>query len=149
MAEGLEGHGGGIVGLLELIDQHQEAVEYELLVAGYRLDDLGTPALSWRDLLVLMHRWLSLPHNAVAEAVDGHTRWTVAEQLLAVIVDVLEWANWQRLGKRSAPKPKRVPRPWEKSASKKYGKDPIPASQFDAWWESRSSKPEKKRVRRR
>jgi hypothetical protein len=35
----------------------------------------------------------------------------VLEQLVAAAVDVLQVANWQRAGKRSAPRPKPVRRP--------------------------------------
>lgn len=129
---------GGIFGLLELIGQHQEAVEFELLAHGFRLRDVGSEAFNWRDLYVLVRRWQKQPGNALAEGVQGHPVWTVAEQILAIIADVLAYANWQRLKKRSAPKPKRLPRPWEKKRSRQLGSDPIPISSFDGWWDSKA-----------
>lgn len=59
--------------------------------------------------------------------------WGPAEYLLALIADELAIANWQRQGKKGAPRPKPLPRPGDKSVT--YGSDPIPASEFESWWE--------------
>jgi hypothetical protein len=139
VAEGLRSDGGGIVGLHRLLEEHGEAIEYDLLDHQFRLDDLGTEALSWRDLFVLIRRWQKLPETATCEAVHGR-RWTTTEQLLAGAVDVLQAANWQRAGKKTAAKPKPVPRPWEQSRTQAIGKDPIAIGDFDVWWESQSRK---------
>lgn len=40
--------------------------------------------------------------------------WGPTEHLLAVAVDVLQGANWQRAGKKSAPRPKPIERPRSK-----------------------------------
>jgi len=128
---------GGIFGLFELVEQHREAIEYELIRAGVRLRDVGSERFTWRDLFVLVRGWQKAPHNAVAEAVHGHPVWSVAEQLAAILVDTLAFANWQRAGKKSAPKPKRLPRPWEQTKAQTLGRDPIPISEFDDWWESK------------
>ena len=40
--------------LLDVVDDHRAAVKYDLLKHGRRLSDLGTPALSWSDALVLL-----------------------------------------------------------------------------------------------
>lgn len=101
------------------------------------MDDLGV-SLSWRDLWVLVMRWQRTPGTALCEAVHGE-RWTTEAQLLATVIDVLELANWQRIGKKTAPKPKRFPRPWEKAQGQKLGRDPIPVSEFDAWWDAQSA----------
>lgn len=133
MAEGLGGHPGGIAGLLRLLDEHGEAVEYDLISLGLRLDDLGTPALSWRDLLVIV---TNLPRtSALARDIVGEDAlWGVGEHLLATVVDVLQQGNWQRGQKPHAPRPKPVKRPGAKSETKTYGSDPIPIADFDAWW---------------
>ncbi|MFF2631956.1 hypothetical protein ACFVR6_03645 [Microbacterium sp. NPDC058021] len=138
MAGDVVDHAGGIYGLLDLVDEHQEAVEYELLRAGHRLRDVPSKQLNWRDLYVLLRRWQKTPHNAVGEAIHGHALWSIEEQLLAVAVDTLAFANWQRMRKPHAPKPKRLPRPWEASKGRQLGSEPIPISQFDDWWESKA-----------
>jgi len=139
VAGGLGHRRGGILGLYGLLTEHGEAIEYDLLERGMRLDDLGTEALSWRDLLVLVRRWQVMPSTATSEAVHG-TRWSVTDQLLALIFDVLNQANWQRQKKRTAPKPKPLPRPWDAAKSTSIGSDPIPISQFDEWWDSPARK---------
>jgi len=40
--------------------------------------------------------------------------WGPTEHLLALAVDVLQGANWQRAGKRSAPRPRPIERPRSK-----------------------------------
>lgn len=99
MAAGLGPHSGGILGLYRLLGEHGEAIEFDLLERHYRLDDLGTEALSWRDLFVLVRRWEKQPGTATAEAVHGE-RWSVTDQLLAHVFDLLNLANWQRAGKK-------------------------------------------------
>jgi len=59
--------------------------------------------------------------------------WSTSEQLLAVIANALHMANWQRAGK--GPKPKQILPPQAKQQSQTFGKDPIPISQFDGWWD--------------
>lgn len=135
MARRLAGHRGGIAGLLEELDEHAEAIEYDLLTLGFRLEDLGTPALSWRDLLVIMRH---LPRtSAYARAKFGtDAAWGLTEHLLATAVDVLQTANWQRGGKKAGPKPKPVPRPGKTKKTRRIGRDPIPVKDFNAWWDS-------------
>lgn len=135
MAGWVERGPGGILGLLTLIDDHREAVEFDLLMAGLRLVDLGG-SLSWWHLLVLVRRWSNQPGTALSEAQHGHRLWTVGEQLLAMAVDALHEGNWQRAGKKHAPKPKPVERPWQKKQVRRLGSGAIPIGEFDAWWES-------------
>lgn len=61
--------------------------------------------------------------------------WSVEAQILAEAVDALNLANWQRGGRRSAPKPKPLPRPWLKPKGRSLGSDPIPISAFNDWWD--------------
>lgn len=139
MARRLVGGRGGIYGLLELLDEHQEAIEYELLVIGRHLDELGTRALTWRDLYVLVRRWQMTPGNAFASSVHGHEVPSWSEQVLAVIVDILNGIAFiLKRGKGS--RPKRLQRWWEKRKTQKFGRDAIPIAQFDAWWESAGKK---------
>jgi len=133
----VDGRPGGSWRLLDLVDEHQEAVEFELLRAGFRLRDVGSEQLDWRDFYVLVRGWVNVPHNEVARSARGHDLWTVEEQLLAIAADRLAHANWQRAGRRVAP-PKPLPRPWDKKKSRQLGRDAIPISQFDDWWESQA-----------
>lgn len=111
-------------------------MEFDLLSMGRRLEDLGTPALSWRDLLVVVNH--SGPQSALARVTNPEmAAWAsgaVVPWLLATVADLLAAANWQRAGKNSAPKPKPIPRPDSKPAGSRYGSEPIPVSEFEDWW---------------
>lgn len=143
MAGSVEHQRGGILSLCRLIERYGEAIEFDLLNSGWTLDELGE-RLSWRDLLVLIQRWQQVADTALAEAIHGKV-WKVTDQLLAEVIDVLNVANWQRAGKKSAPRPKRFPRPWEKPRGRKLGADPVPISKFNDWWEARSKHGRKRR----
>jgi hypothetical protein len=79
------------------------------------------------------------PNSALAKELHG-ARWSTEAQLMAFALDALHLGNWQRAGKRTAPKPKPIPRPWEKPKTTSLGSKPIPISQFDSWWESHKPK---------
>ena len=105
---------------------------------GRRLEDLGTDRLSWRDLYVVVHQ--SGPRSALARARDPEAAaWASGDAtawMLASLLDLTAQGNWQRQGKRNAPKPKPVKRPGGKVESTTYGADPIPVRDFDAWWDN-------------
>lgn len=132
MARGVGHQPGGIQGLVELLAEHGEAVEYDLITLGLRLRDLGTPAFTWRDLLVIV---LNLPRAAALrrEQLGDAAEWGVLEYLMARNVEAGEGANWQRAGGKGA-RPKPLPRPGQKSESKRFGSGAIPISEFDDWW---------------
>lgn len=102
---------------------------------GRTLDALGTEALTWYDLAAFVKHLQRDPESALAVELHGPT-WSVEAQLLATIADSLAWANWQRAGKKTAPKPTPIPRPWEKPKSTSLGSDAIPIADFDDWWNS-------------
>lgn len=72
--------------------------------------DLGSERLSWRRFGNLVSR---LP---VGSQLDRDTRgpeatWGNVEHLLAIAVDVLQVANWQRSADKKTPRPVPLPRP--------------------------------------
>jgi len=72
----------------------------------------------------------------VRSAAGEAAAWGPIEHLLAMVVDALRLANWQRGGDKFAPRPDPVPRPGVSDGGQRLGSDPIPASQFDDWWAS-------------
>ena len=146
MDGGLHDWPGGITSLCRLIDRYGEAIEYDLLMAGRSLDQLGY-TLSWRDLWVLFLRWQKTAGTATGEAVHGHMIPTYLDDLTAGLFDLQSASVWQRGGKRGAPKPKPVKRPWLKPKARVLGSAPIPISQFHDWWDAKVK--EKRRGRRR
>jgi hypothetical protein len=135
VGRGVERDAGGIAGLCRLLGEHGEAIEYDLIQLGLRLDWLGTEALSWRDLLVIVRQ--AGPGSRLALATQGaRALWSQTDYLLADVIDLLAEANWQRAGNKHAPRPKRVQRPGVTSPDEgqKFGRDPIPISEFNDWW---------------
>ena len=77
---------------------------------GLRLSWLGSEALTWRDLYVIVKQ--SPPDSAIHRSLAGPDHvWGLQEHLLAAVFDVLAAANWQRGGDENAKKPERLPRP--------------------------------------
>lgn len=61
--------------------------------------------------------------------------WSTNTYLLALAVDALHDANWQRGGgPKGGPRPERVERPNQKRTHS-FGSDPIPISEFNDWWD--------------
>lgn len=119
MAGVLAGDRGGILGLLRLLEEHGEAIEYELLTIGKHIDHLGTRRLSWRDLLVVVKQ--APPQGALHRALDPEGwGWDVNSYLLAADVDTLMVANWQRAGDKRKKRPDPILRPGQK---KKRGRN--------------------------
>jgi hypothetical protein len=143
MAGKLRDHSGGILGLYSEVlsdPRLRKAVQYDLLIRGYTLDDLGTEALSWYDLLVMLQYMQQDHSSALATEIHG-AHWSVDAQLLAVVSDALAIANWQRAGRKHAPRPKPIQRPWDKPKTQSLGRDAIPISKFEDWWDSKASTP--------
>ena len=133
MAEGLRCCGGGIFGLLELIEEYPEEVEYDLISHGLRLRQLGTEQLSWRDLLVIVRQ--QPRDSALIRAQDPDTaHWGMTEHLLAIVADAARLGVWQRGGGKKSDRPKPIPRPGSETEQKKVHKgDVMPVDEMAAW----------------
>lgn len=84
---------------------------------------MGSEAFTWRDLLDIV-AYLP-PSSALQRVVNPEwAQWLSGQMnghLLAVIADGVQVGNWQRQGKKSATKPKPIPRPGIDDGSTKYG----------------------------
>lgn len=79
------------------------------------LSGVTTGELSWRRLGVLV---AGLPSDCcLARTVSPGAVWSTEAHLLAGVIDNLAWANWQRSGKKNAPKPRPVQRPGTRSGT--------------------------------
>lgn len=87
----------------------------------------------------MVRRFQAVPTSASSRAIHGE-HWGTTDQLLAVVIDLLNVGNWQRQGNKNAPKPKRFPRPWERTRSRRFGSGAIPISRFNDWWDSKRKK---------
>lgn len=66
--------------------------------------------------------------------VGADAEWGLSEQLLALIGDALNAANWQRGAGKRADYPRPIPRPGVGEDTKtSYGKDAIPLEDMAAW----------------
>lgn len=110
MAGSVRGGRGGIVGLLDVLDRHGEAIEHDLVCAGWTLDDVPG-RLNWRALNRFVRQSAKQPGSAFARELAGDDAgWGMTEMLLASILDGVAAGNWQRGGGKG-PRPKPVPRP--------------------------------------
>jgi hypothetical protein len=120
------------VSLLALLDEYQEAVEFDLIALGLRLRNVGSEDFSWRDLLVVIRQ--SSPESALFRALNPKDfQWGLSELLLAEIADAANVANWQRGGGKRRDYPKPIPRPGVEPDEQKYGAKPIPIDEMAEW----------------
>lgn len=131
MAGGVWHHGGGIAGLARLLSEHGEAIEYDLIRLGLRLDWLGTQCFSWRDLWVIVRQ--CGPDTALWRADDCRREQTVTTDLLRSVefsLRVLAWQNTKDGATgRNAPQP--VLFDWEKTRDE-YAGDVMPLDELKA-----------------
>ena len=116
------------------MNEHLEALDYDLLTFGLDLRDLGTPDLSWRRLRAVI---TYLPTtSALARSIHGDKAlWTTGEHLLAAVADALHAANWQRGGGKGR-KPAAVPRPGtEDPGSRKLGTGSMSMDEAQAFFD--------------
>ncbi|WP_141717925.1 DUF5361 domain-containing protein [Nocardia altamirensis] len=123
MAAGVEHRPGGILGLLELCDQHGEAIEADLIRAGLRLRDVGSKRFTWRDFAVLVRE--SSSDSALLRAMHPERyRWGQVEHLLADLVDVANLLLWSKTkdGSHNRNRPAPYPRPGVEDKTKRQVK---------------------------
>lgn len=124
---------GGIQSLRRLLDEYSEAVEYDLISLGLRIDDLGTERLSWRDLKVIITR---MPQERSALAAERHpedSAWGLLHMLTAELVDVQRVALWAKTkdGAKNRNRPKPIERPGRRP--EKFGKKPLELDKMRDW----------------
>lgn len=104
-----------------LIDEHGEAIEYDLIGLGLRLRDCPSPAFNWRDLLVLCRRWGRESELYQALHPEDDTTWGVSEYILAHIADSTVLRLWQAAGGKTR-RPEPIPRPGDtREGAQHYG----------------------------
>lgn len=84
-------------------------MEYELIRLDLRLRWLGTPLLTVRDLVLVVS--MAPPDSPLTLTIAPDARWSLQAHLLALAVDALSAANWQRSGGKGSRRPEPIPRP--------------------------------------
>jgi hypothetical protein len=112
-----------------------QAIEADLLRAGFTLKDLGK-RVTWRAVLAFVKR---APQDSAVyrEMVGEDAVWTLEAQLMALAVDVLNIANFQR-GSGKGTKPKPLERPGVRPKGREvYGdrSDAVSPAEFRSFWD--------------
>lgn len=121
---------GGILALLDFFEEgHQQAVEADLILHGYRPDRMGTSELPWHTVFLFARAMASKLGSNTAVSVNGPgAQWTVQERLLNQLNNHLHWLAWTKSKDASRPgaqppKPHHLPGLEPKEAQgKRYGK---------------------------
>ena len=120
-----------IIGLLDLMDEHEEAIAYDCLTLGLRLRNVGTEDFTWGDLLAIVRQ--SPRSSALYRAMNpDEAEWGLTEQLLAVVADYTAVGNWQRGQGKQKDYPKPIPRPGVQG-DKRYGKQAVSIDEMAEW----------------
>ena len=90
------------------------------------MSGLATGELTWRRLGVLV-RHLPRVSSTVRAQRGADAEWGALEHLTAAAVDALRVANWQRSGRRGAPRPKPIQRPGQ--GPQRFG-TPVPVDRM-------------------
>lgn len=124
------------------MSRYPEELEYDLITnTNFTLDDIGF-RLPERALLAFVR---GVPRSSLlSRAVHGQEGWAWSLQdnvpgLLAAVIDELrsfEYIYAQSMSKRRLPRPRPIKRPGiADDDSRKIGKDPIPISEWETFWE--------------
>ncbi|MFI7001355.1 DUF5361 domain-containing protein [Nocardia sp. NPDC050175] len=119
MARPFGGRPGGILSLDALLEEHTEAIEYDLIALGLRLRRLATDDLSWSDLKAIV-KYAPLD-SALARATKGADhQWQLSEHLLADVADSLRWLVWSKTtaAQDGRDRPVPIPRPGVRRAER-------------------------------
>lgn len=133
------GRTGGIAGLVEIIESHGKALNYDLMTkTRWTLADAGR-GMPWSALSAFV-AYLP-PDSALSRSLGEDATWTRDQMLMALIADELAIANWLFVSKgvkksQRPAKPKPIPRPGieREDKGRHIGADPIPISEFDTWY---------------
>lgn len=125
--------------LIDLIDEHGPAFEYDLMRCGSRLRDFPDNGVSWRDLSILVQQGSKDSSSALWRSLNPDWQWGTQEMLLALLVDELRlFAHQHAVGSPNlrAPqrRPKPIPRPGITPDEQTIGgKDPLPIDEMAEW----------------
>ena len=122
--------------LIDLIDEHGPAIEYDLMRCGSRLRDFPDNGVSWRDLLIIVTQ--AQPDSAVWRSMNPDWQWGTTEMLVAAAVDEIRYGHYmllRRWGDKTVRPPKPIPRPGvtEPESETIGGKDPLPIDEMADW----------------
>lgn len=132
----LGGHAGGIRQLLDLIEEHREAFDYDWRTRfSLPADVIGTDEMDWREAWSLTRTLISDGSSRLGATVAGWDRpWSPEAWILADLWDLLAAVNTER---RRRPKP--YPRPNAPKPTR-FGRATLPQHQIRAALAARGHK---------
>lgn len=123
--------------LAKFIDEHGEALTYDLMTrTHYTIDDIGG-ALSWRSLYSFI-KFLGTD-SALARDLDKSTGWETTIKTNAILADIYDLlqvinANLVKVGGGKTKKINPYPRPGgDEDKKRKIGKDAVPVTDLREW----------------
>ena len=123
--------------LTKFIDEHGEALTYDLMTrTHYTIDDIGG-ALSWRSLYSFI-KFLGTD-SALARDLDKSTGWETTIKTNAILADIYDLlqvinANLVKVGGGKTKKLNPYPRPGrDEDKKRKIGKDAVPVTDLREW----------------
>lgn len=123
---------GGIISLVRIIEKHDRALEYDLMTrTGRTLSEYLSMGAAGKVALLSFINFLP-PDSMLNRAMnpkDEFGEWNTQMKTNVILADLFDaFASAHTKKGRKAPE---YPRPKKKMG---VGKDPIPISQFDVWW---------------
>lgn len=141
---GIRAFRGGKISLAKFVDEHREAVEYDLITkTGYELDDVGS-VLSWGALNSFVKR-LDPDSKTALELEPELAQWATVSKTNAILADIFDLlsvinANLASIGSgKKAKKPEKYPRP-KKNKKDKIFTSAMPMNEMRKWIEERRRK---------
>ena len=126
------GDSGGILSLVRILDEHDRALEYDLMTrTGRKLNEYLRMGAA--GIVALISFISYLPKDAALsmelDPKDEFGEWNTQRKTNAILADLFDVFVAAHSKKGTRPKP--YPRPKQKQS---IGKDPIPLSEFWDWW---------------
>ena len=110
MVSGVEHSAGGISGLQQFVEEHAEAIQFDLIGVGLRIRDIGE-TMSWTELRAFVNNLPPTGDSALYRFLHPNSWWWGPEcDFWAAQLHSLQTANWQRGGGQGS-RPKLVKRP--------------------------------------
>ncbi|AYQ99954.1 tail assembly chaperone [Mycobacterium phage Nebkiss] len=113
---------GKIIALIDLIDEHGDALAADLLDAGMRLRDFPSERHSWYDLHVFV-KYLDRESKLFREMYPDKADWTLGNRLLAMVVNCLRLLLWAKTkdGQKGRKRPQMIGPDWSDKTPKRPG----------------------------
>jgi hypothetical protein len=119
--------------LVDLIDEHHHALNYDLMRCGSRLRDWPDNGVTWGDLVSLVTH--AQPDSATFKAMNPQWQQDVSTDLLRSIEVSLRWLQWAKTP--DAPKGRNVPEPflwpWEQPEEESIKGDAMTLAEAADW----------------